>query len=159
MGKMAELLVFAVSGLRCALPLPIIERVLRAVEIVPVPKAPDIVMGLLNVQGRVMPVLNIRKLFRLPETEIGLEDQIIIASTASRPVAVLVDRVIRVAQYNAEDVIAPEEFFPGIEYLEGLAKLPDGIIFIYNLDRFFSPEVTSRILSLSPPGVSIPTDT
>lgn len=142
MNQVDKLLIFALSDLQCALPLAVVERILRTVAISPVPRAPEIVMGLVNVQGQVMPVLNMRKLFRLPEIEMTLNDQLIIARTASRPVAILVDSVVRVADYSALDIIAPEELFPGIEYLEGVAKLPDGIIYIYNLDRFFASEDT-----------------
>lgn len=140
MSEMDKLLIFALSGLRCALPLAGIERILRAVEISPLPKAPEIVMGLVNVQGRIFPVLNIRKLFRLPETEINLNDQIVIARTATRPVAILVESTIGVAEYSKRDIIPSDQLFPGIDYLEGVAKLQDGIIYIYNLDRFLSSE-------------------
>lgn len=153
MSEMDKLLIFALSGLRCALPLAGIERILRAVEISPLPKAPEIVMGLVNVQGRVIPVLNIRRLFRLPETEINLNDQIVIARTATRPVAILVDNAIGVAEYAKQDIIPSDELFPGIEYLEGVAKLQDGIIFIYNLDRFLSSEDDAGIDPLLSPDI------
>lgn len=156
MHRMEKILVFALSGLRCALPLTDIERILHSVEITPVPKAPEIVMGLVNVQGRVIPVLNIRKLFRLSEIEISLNDQIIIARTTKRPVAILVDNVIGVAEYNEQDIISPEELFPGIEYLEGVVKLKDDIIYIYKLDRFFCPEAEAVIEPLLSGAIPIP---
>ena len=149
-----KLLIFAVAGLRCALPLRDIERILRAVAISPVPQAPAIVMGLVNVQGRIIPVLNIRRIFRLPETGITLEDHLIIACTAACPVALLVDAVYSVTEFDEQDIVSPEELFPGIEYLQGVAKLENGIILIYNLDRFLSPEEeadTLRLLSQETP--------
>jgi purine-binding chemotaxis protein CheW len=151
MGEMAKLLIFALSNLRCALPLSDVERILRAVEISPLPKAPAIVMGLINLQGRIIPVLNLRKFFCLPDTEITLNDQIIIAHTTSRSVAILVDNVLSVSEYEAADIMTPEALFPGIEYLEGVAKLEDGMIYIYSLDRLLSSEVKSRIEQLLSP--------
>jgi purine-binding chemotaxis protein CheW len=143
-----KLLIFALSGLRYALPLPDIERILPAVEITPVPKAPEIVMGLVNVQGRIIPVLNIRKLFRLPETPITLNDHIIIARTTLCPVAIVVDNVLSVTEYREQDIVSAAELFPGIEYLEGVAKLENGILLIYDLERFLSPEEKAETLSL-----------
>jgi purine-binding chemotaxis protein CheW len=148
---MDKLLLFALSDLRCALPLSGIERILRAAEISPLPKAPEIVMGLLNVQGRIIPVLNIRRLFHLPETELNLNDQIIIARTTTRSVAILVDYTIGVAEYGEADIIPSDELFPGIGYLEGVTKLQDDIIYIYNLDRFLSSEDEARIETLLSP--------
>ncbi len=156
MSRMNKLLVFALPGLRCALPLADIERILHAVEMSPVPNAPEIVMGLVNVHGHVIPVLNIRKLFRLPEIEIRLNDQIIIAHTTRRPVAILVDNVIGVTEYSEQDIITSEELFPGIEYLEGVAKLKDDIIYIYNLDRFLSQEDEAGIEPLLSGAIPLP---
>jgi len=158
MCRMEKLLIFTLSDLRCALQLSDIERILIAVAISPVPKAPNIVMGLINVHGRIVPVLNIRTLLRLPEIEMTLNDQIIIVRTASRPVAILVDNVQGVAEFSEQDIIAPEELYPGIEYLEGVTKLKDGILSIYNLDRFLSSEEKAEIEHLLTGDTSMPAD-
>lgn len=140
MDKTFRLLVFTLSGQRFGLPLSRVERVVRIVEITPLPKAPEIVMGFINVRGLPVPVLNIRKLLGLPEAGITMNDQLIMARTARRPVALLVDHTEGVAGYGAEDVTTSEQLFPGIRYLEGVAKLKDGIIHVYDLDRFLSLE-------------------
>jgi purine-binding chemotaxis protein CheW len=145
---MEKLLVFTLSDLRCALKLSDTERIVRAVKISPVPKAPEIVMGLINVQGRVIPVLNIRKLLRLPEIEMTLNDQIIIARTPSRPTAILVDNVQGVVEFSEQEIIVPEELYPGIDYLKGVTKLTDGIIYIYNLDTFLSSDENAELEDL-----------
>jgi purine-binding chemotaxis protein CheW len=153
---MEKLLVFVLSGLHCALRLPDIERVLRAVAVTPVPKAPEIVMGLVNVQGRVIPVLNIRKLLRLPEVEVNPNDQIILARTTTFPVALVVDNVPGVAEFSERDIVVPAELYPGLEYLEGVTKLQGGIVYIYDLDRFLSSAEKSEIEQLLTEGISVP---
>jgi purine-binding chemotaxis protein CheW len=142
---MEKLLVFEISGVLCALQLSGIDRIVHAVEITPAPQAPEIVMGLINVRGRVMPVLNICKLLRLPEIEPALDDQLILTRTMGIPVAILVDNVSGTAEVSERDIIAPKEIYPGIEYLEGVTKLQDGILYIYNLDRFLSSAEKAEI--------------
>lgn len=156
MNKIDNFLVFSLSGLHYALPVVEVERILHAIEIIPVPRAPEIVMGLINIQGQVIPVLNIRKLFHLPETEIGLNDHIIIARTNSRRVAILVDNVLGVNTCNEQDIIGPDELFPGIEYLEGVVKLNNGIIYIYNLERLYSSETAAEVANFMTPDISTP---
>ena len=151
-----QLLVFALSGQRCALSLSVVETVVRAVEISPLAKAPEIIMGVINVRGRAMPVLNIRKLFRLPESAMTLNDQMIIVHTANRPLAILVDNVVGVAEHGQEDVVRSDELYPGIEYLKGVVKLQDGMAYIYDLDRFLSLEeskVIDRLLAARSPDI------
>lgn len=148
MSKIANLLVFVMSGVQCALPLSEIERVVHAVRIHPVPKAPAIVQGLINVQGLVMPVLDIRKLFRLTDIGISLSDQLIITRAAGLPVALLVEGVLGVYQYSEPDITHPDELYTDIEYLQGVAKLKDGVLYIYDADRFLSSETAAEIAPL-----------
>jgi purine-binding chemotaxis protein CheW len=108
-------------------------------------------MGLINVRGRAIPVVNIRTLFNLHEVGIVLTDQMIIARTSHRTVAILVDNAVGVADCRKEDITAAEELFPGIGYLRGVVKLKDGIAYIYDLDSFLSPDeeaMLDRVLPL-----------
>jgi purine-binding chemotaxis protein CheW len=133
-----QLVVFSLDGLRYALHLAAVEKVVRAVEITPLPKAPEIVMGVVNVQGRIVPVVNVRKRFHLPERELNLEDQFILAKTRRRPVALVVDAVADVVQRERGKLTGANEILPDLQYVEGVAKLDDGLILIHNLDHFLS---------------------
>ena len=131
---------FVLDRQRYALDLSSVEKVVRAVEVTPLPKAPDIVCGVINIQGRVVPVFNIRKRFGLPEREIALSDHIIIASTSRRTVSLVVDQVEGTMDQSGRERILPGKILPAMEYLEGVVKLEDGMVFIHDLDRFLSLE-------------------
>jgi purine-binding chemotaxis protein CheW len=135
-----RLVVFTLEEHRYALSLSVVERAVRMVEISPLPQAPAIVLGVINLGGRIVPVLNVRKRFRLPERAPGLADQLLIARTPARSVALAVDAVDGVVQHHPDEVIAPPAIVPGLEYLAGVAKLDDGMLFIHDLDRFLSLE-------------------
>ncbi len=139
------LLIFTLSEQRCALSLSDIERVIRAVAIEPLPNAPGIVTGLINVRGRIMPVLDIRRLFNLPGAPIALSDQMIIARTSRRIIAILVDDTLGVIEYNQDDTTAAADLFPGIGHIKGVTKLKDGIAYIYDLDRFLSLDEEAQL--------------
>lgn len=133
-------LAFALDGRRYALPLLAVDKVVRVVEITPLPKAPDIVLGVVNIQGRVIPVINMRRRFCLPERDIALTDQLVVAHTVRRPVALVVNAVLDVIACPAQSLIAVENVLPNIEYVEGVAKLAGGLILIHDLDQFLSLE-------------------
>ena len=130
--------VFTLGDQRYALPLSAVERVVRVVEVTPLPQAPDIVLGVVNVQGRVIPVVNPRRRFRLPERDIALTDQLVIAHTTRRPVALVVDAVTGVLEYSGREAVGARDIVPGMEYVEGVVKLEDGLVLIHDLDRFLS---------------------
>ena len=133
-----QLLAFSLDRQGYALRLGCVQRVARMVEVTPLPKAPEIVLGVVNVQGEIIPVLNMRKRFGLRERETNLSDQLVIARGAGRSVALVVDSVTGLLQRSTGEITATDEIVPGAEYVEGVAKLEDGILFIHNLDRFLS---------------------
>ena len=135
-----RLVVFTLDDCRYGLHLAAVERVVRIVDITPLPKAPAIVSGVVNVQGRVIPVVDVRSRFRLPEREPTLSDQLVIARTSRRPVALVADRVTDVVDVPDQDVAAAETILPGMQYVEGVLKLADGMILIHDLGSFLSLE-------------------
>lgn len=127
------------------MPLAAVERVVRAVEITPLPKAPAIVIGIVNVQGRVTAVVDIRKRFGLREREPALSDHLVVANTVKRPVALVVDAVTGVREYSEAEVAAADAIVPGTDYIAGVVKLSDGMALIQDLDRFLSLDEERRL--------------
>lgn len=142
---MKSYVVLHLGDMRVALPLQCVERVVRAAQLTALPAAPEIVLGVLNVAGQVIPAVNMRRRFRLPEHEISLTDQFIIAHAGIRTVALVADAVSGVFEHAGPDVVDAETILPGLEYIEGIMKLDDGLILIHNLDRFLSLEEASSL--------------
>jgi purine-binding chemotaxis protein CheW len=140
MKKSEFLIIFTLDDQRYALPLPAADRVVRMVAITPLPKAPDIVLGVVNFQGRIIPVINVRRRFCLPEREIALTDQLVVAHTGRRHVALVADAVLEVIACAAQSLIATEDIVPKVKYVDGVVKLIDGLILIHDLDKFLSLE-------------------
>lgn len=140
-----QLLTFSLDGYRYALHLSVVDRVFRAVEITPLPEAPEIVLGIFNMQGRIIPVVNVRKRFRLPEREVDPADHLILTHTSKRPVALWVDSVGGVIEGAEQDLVFPQEFLSKIEYIEGVLKMPDGVVLIHDIDSFLSLDEEERL--------------
>jgi purine-binding chemotaxis protein CheW len=129
---------FTLDQERYALNLPVVKRVLRSVEILPLPKAPDIVTGIINVQGQVLPVVDVRKRFKLRSHELGLEDRFIITTTPKRTIAILVDSVVGIRDITDNELVSASQILPSTDYIRGVAKLEEGLVLIYDLDKFLS---------------------
>ncbi len=78
------LLVFALDERRFAIALSAVSSVIRAVEVTPLPQSPEIVMGVINVRGTIIPVVNLRKRFGVQDRGLRISDFILIAHTAHR---------------------------------------------------------------------------
>lgn len=140
MSSIRQIVTFTLDNRRFALPLSALEKVILAVDIAPLPKAPDIVMGVIDMHGRIIPVVDIRKRFGLPAHEINLSDQMIISKSATRTVGILVDDVGCVIDLSEDELIDADTILPRMEYVEGVASIKDDIVLIHDIDKFLSLE-------------------
>jgi purine-binding chemotaxis protein CheW len=138
MSEITQLVVFRLDERRYALPLTVAERVVRAVDVTPLPNAPAIVLGAINVQGRVLPVLNVRRRFNMPEREISPADWFLLAHTAHHTVVLVVDESEGVVERPQLDIVVSTQIVPGLEPFPGVVKLDDGLLLIHDLETFLS---------------------
>lgn len=132
--------VFTLDGQRFGLDVAAVQGVLRAAWTTPLPDAPEIVMGVVNVHGDVLPVVNVRRRFGYPERDVRLSDRFVVARTALRRVVLLVDAVEGNEGISPEAMTTAQAVVPGLEYVAGIVKTADGMVLIHDLDSFLSLE-------------------
>lgn len=140
-----QIVIFTLDELHYALPLQSVLRVIHAVEIRFLPEAPDIISGIINVQGQIIPVINIRKRFGLAEHEIDPDKQILIADTGKRQVAIVADTVTGVNDLAAGQKYEAGKRLPFAKHLQGVAKISNELILIYNLEQFLSLDEEKKL--------------
>jgi purine-binding chemotaxis protein CheW len=141
----APLVVFSLDDQRYALALARVQRAVRVVAITPLPEAPAIVLGIIDLGGVVIPVIDIRKRFGHPPRDVRLSDHLVIAETGKRTVALLVDETKGVIEASPGSFAPAEEIVPGLGLVDGAMKLDDGLILIHDLERLLSLEEQTAI--------------
>lgn len=129
---------FALDQINYALALVSVERVIHAVAVTPLPDAPEVILGVINIQGRIVPVADIRSRFGLVARGIECRDRMVIARSSERTVALIVDAVIGVLEYSEADIVSADSVLPEMEFVEGIARTADGVVLIHDLDRLLS---------------------
>ena len=140
LGDTAQWVVFGLDTGRYAISLARVDRIVRAVHVTPLPLAPGIVLGAINVEGCILPVFNIRRRFRLPERKINPADHFLIARTAQRRVVLVIDAAQGVLEHPSTAVIDAENIAPGLAHIRGVIRLEDGLVLIHDLEQFLSPD-------------------
>jgi purine-binding chemotaxis protein CheW len=140
------LVVFALDEPRYALYADSVVIVIPALEIIPLPGAPEIVLGVINLHGELLPVMDVRSRFRLPARVLDVDDQFIVVRTASRRLVFPVDRVTDVRKINGENAVDTTQTLPFEDYLSGIIKLDGDIVLIHDVDAFLSMD-EERLLS------------
>jgi len=130
-----ELSAFTVAGHAFALPLAAVERVVPMVAITPLPQAPEVLAGVISVGGRVVPVVNLRRRFRLQERGATLADRLLLVRSSRRELALWVDDVSGVVRIAPQEIVHATELVPGIGQVKGIAGLAGGLVLIHDLDQ------------------------
>jgi purine-binding chemotaxis protein CheW len=137
-GPSLALVVFDVDGQRYALHLAAVERAIPMVAVSPLPDAPAIALGVINLHGTVIPVVDLRRRLGCPPRDYGLTTHLLVARTKHRRLAVPVDQVLGVREVAATSVTRPDAVLAGLAHVSGIVALSDGLLFIHDLDGFLS---------------------
>jgi purine-binding chemotaxis protein CheW len=135
-----RLVLLTVDGQTYALPLAAVDRIVRMVEVTPLPGAPDVVEGVINIQGEVVPVVSIRRRLGLAQRAVGVSDSLVVARARTRRLAIIAEFILGVVERPADAVVSTGDIARGIQHIEGVLKTSDGLVLIQDLDGFFSPE-------------------
>ena len=135
-----RILVFAIDDQKYAFQLSAVERIVRAVEVTPLPEAPAIVMGVINVHGRVLPVVNMRRRFHLSERAIDPDDQFVVARSSTITVALPVDITFGVVEDAAEERLAAAEILPDVNYVEYVLARDAEMIFVLDVETVMTDD-------------------
>lgn len=133
-----DVLVFHLNGQRYGLVSADVRQVVRAVAIAPLPQAPSIVEGVINLRGALVPVLDIRARFELPAKPLALADQLIVATAGRRVVALRVEAPLDFIAIDPALIEDPAPMVGHVGLIAGVAKLPDGLVLIHKLRVFLS---------------------
>lgn len=144
----ADILVFEVEGTRYAVAAEVVQELVRAVAVTPLPEPPAVVEGVINVRGTVVPVFDLRRRFHLPPKPMEPSDQLVVARAGQRTVALHVDRVLDVVKIAPDALAGSDALGAGSRYVAGVAKLADGLVLIHDLSTFLS-EAESEMLDAS----------
>jgi purine-binding chemotaxis protein CheW len=122
-----------------------VERVLRYTPPTPVPDMPPYIEGVMDYQGRVVPIVNLRLRFELPAMPAVGETRTLVLNVSGDWVGIVVDGVTEVAAYDKAAVAAPPKLFRGLaaEYLKGIVRRGDRLVIFLDVDQLLSS--TERI--------------
>jgi purine-binding chemotaxis protein CheW len=114
-----------------------VQEIIRTVEITRVPQAPPYVEGVINLRGKVIPIVDLRKRFNLDMKETDKNTRIVVVDINGTIMGMIVDAVSEVLRLPASTIEAPPEIVTGVnaEYIKGVAKLEDRLLIFLDLSR------------------------
>lgn len=114
-------------------------------KITGLPGAPNVIYGVIVLQGNTLPVFNMRKRFNYPERSITVSDRMIIARLGHMLAALPVDSVSGVTEHGMDLSAGVTKIMPSLRYVKGIRKLDDGLVIIHDLEQFLSLDEELRL--------------
>ena len=140
--ELMQLVTFSIGEEEFGVDILKVQEIIRMMEITKVPRAPDFVEGVINLRGKVIPILDLRKRFGLVTRDHDKHTRIIVIEISNMIVGFVVDSVSEVLRIPSNTVEPPPPVVSGLEseYISGVGKLADRLLILLDLDRLLSRE-------------------
>ncbi len=127
-----------------------VQEVLRVSEIAPVPGAPEYVLGIVNLRGNVVSVIDTRTRFGLPAREVDDASRVVIIEAQDQVVGLLVDSVAEVVYLRASEIDSAPDVGndESSKYIQGVATRDDELLILVDIDKLLSKEEWQEMAEL-----------
>ena len=140
--ELLQLVTFSIGGEEFGVDILKVQEIIRMLDITRVPKATEFVEGVINLRGKVIPIIDLRKRFGLASKGHDKNTRIIVIDINDMIVGFIVGSVSEVLRIPADTVEPPSPVVAGLdsEYISGVGKLDDRLLIFLDLDRLLSQE-------------------
>lgn len=145
---MDYLLIFFLEQQPFGFDLTAVERIIWAVEVTPFPQSSPHLLGMINLHGEIVPVINLRHLFALKEKEIEVEDQFIICRIGQKTMALWVDHVKGITSMVENKLSKPHINLTNFNKIDYVMKQEDKIVLIFEIEKLLSVDNSSHTMVL-----------
>ena len=140
--ELLQLVTFSIGEEEFGVDILKVQEIIRTMEITKVPRAQDFVEGVINLRGKVIPIIDLRRRFGLDSKAHDKHTRIIVIEINNMIVGFVVDSVSEVLRIPAGTVEPPPPVVAGLEseYISGVGKLQDRLLILLDLDKLLSSE-------------------
>lgn len=137
-----QLVVFEMGGEAYAVEIGVVREIIRMQEITRVPGASSSLEGVINLRGKLIPVVDLRRRLRVAASDAGAESRIMIVDIEGEGVGAIVDSVTEVVRVSTEAIEPPSELVatPDASFVEGIARLGERLVVLLDVRRILAAE-------------------
>lgn len=140
--ELLQLVTFKVGSEEFGIEIFSVKEIIRMLNITKVPKAPDFVEGVVNLRGKVIPIIDMRKRFGMDSLNHDKHTRIVVVEMENVMVGYVVDAVSEVLRIPSDTVEPPPSVVAGIdaEYINGVGKLENRLLIMLDLNKLLKTE-------------------
>ncbi len=145
--KLLQLVSFNIGSEEFGVDILKVQEINRMVDITRVPQAPHYVEGVINLRGKVIPIVDLRKRFNLEVKEYDKNTRIVVVDIGGNIMGMVVDSVSEVLRLPSDTIEPPPEIAAGVnsDYIKGVAKLEDRLLIFLDLSKVIDVDQMAAI--------------
>ena len=150
-----KLLTFSLGNEGYGLSILKVKEIIGMLHITPVPKTPDFVKGIINLRGKIIPVMDLRTKFGMEEKPYNERTCIIVVEidikNTQRLLGVVVDMVSEVVNITSEEIEPPPQYGSKVDqnFILGIGKLKDRVVIIIDINKIFLQEDIIKMFDIT----------
>lgn len=145
-----QLVIFRLAKEEYGLPITKVQEINRLVPITKLPQTPAFMEGIINLRGRIIPVVDLRKRFQLEVSEYNDDSRIIIVEVNGQTVGIIVDAVAEVVRISSSSVEPPPpSFILDAKYIQGVGKLEGRLLILLEIDQILTTQEAIALKQLN----------
>lgn len=157
MEKELQVVGFRIGRETFGLPIAMVREIVRVPEITSVPNAPAYIEGVINLRGRIIPVVDLRKRFGDKSPESNKRNRIVVAEIGRRAIGLIVHSATEVLRIPPADIEQPDKVFheSEVNYITGVGKLKGRLVILLDLNRILQNVELRGIAGLGIPDFGV----
>ena len=128
-----------------------VHEIIKVIDITTVPNASDYIAGVINLRGRIIPIVHLRKRLKMPVIETNKNTRIIVVEINEKTIGFIVDEVQEVLRISTDITEKPPELVSGLdsEYITSVAKLEDRLLILLDLEKTLANDDIKELNSIA----------
>lgn len=145
-----QLVIFSLAKESYGVDIGKVSEIIRPQDITRVPRTPKFMEGVINLRGKVIPVISLRKVFYLPTEDHTKETRIVVVDIEGQQTGIMVDAVTEVLRISSTAVEPPASVITNADcdYFLGIAKLDNQMVTLLDLDKILSQEQAAKFAQM-----------
>ena len=152
MAKDLQLVGFRIGKETFGVPINLVHEIVRLPEITAVPDAPEYIEGVINLRGKIVSIVDLRKRFGETHIEASRKNRILVAEIERKMVGLIVDAASEVIRLAEGEIEAPPEIFQesDVKYVTGVGKLHGRLVILIDLNKILQKGELRRLADMAP---------
>ncbi len=131
-------------------PITKVQEIISMERPTKMPQTPDFVEGIINLRGKIIPIIDLKKRFKMGESDLTGDTRSVIVEVEGQTIGIIVDEVSEVLRLQVDSIEPPPAVIGGItaKYLTGVGKLDDRLLILLDMDRILNEDEIAELVNV-----------